>query len=234
MSRQDQFVTKTNPATVTIEWAGSGSDGFFKFWNKETRQDVRINELSFAVLAERSCVRGWMEEKKSNAYSNEVSSLKNQTLTVKYFQDGKPRELCSGKYAELHDSLVSQGIKFNKVIYVMVIESDALESGTIAKVLLKGAASGAWMNFKDKRSGVKSDGFSDGKKGAVKYRTPKFSSFMMEEGDNEEAEMAYEQVKAYLSTAPATTVHAEHDDVPDYVIDEQEDLVPADDDAIPF
>lgn len=233
MSRRDQFKRSENPATVVIEWAGSGSDGFFKFWNKETKQDVRIDSIRFAVLGERNCVKGWLEEKKSNAYSNEVASLKNQTITVKYFQDGKARELCSGKYDELHDQLLSQGIKYHKVIYAVVLDCEQIETGTIVKIMLKGAASGSWMNFKDKQDSVVCSGFTDGKKGAVKFRIPKFEKSPMDENENEEAELAYEQVSAYFRSVPHTTV--EDDKVPHEVIDAQEELVSDyDKSGIPF
>ncbi len=233
MSRQDQFKTKTNPAEVSIEWGGAKDDGHFRYYDKETKQNVEIPSIRFAVLGERSCVRGWLEDKKSNAYSNEVASTKNQILTVKYFADGKPRELCSGKYDEIKDQLAAQGIKYNKVVYIIVLSGcDQIQEGTIAKMFLKGAAFSAWIDFKDKKDAVIVSGSKEGKKGAVRYMMPVFERGDLDEMEIEEAELAYEQVNSYFSTAPHTTEHS--DAVPHEVIDAQEDLVPADDSEIPF
>jgi hypothetical protein len=145
-----------------------------------------------------------------------VSSTKNQTLTVKYFKDGKPKELISGKYADIKGDLAKHGIKYNKVIYIMVIDCDELEVGTIAKILLKGAGAAAWFDVKEKQNVVVFDGFEDGLKGAVRYRYPRFAVEVIETGDAEEAETAYEQVKEYFSTqahtAPVHPVVEEEDE----------------------
>lgn len=233
MSRTDQFKKKTNPAEASIEWAGSRDDGFFKFYDKAKKENIPVKAIRFAVLAERNCVRGWYEEKNSNAFSNEVSSLKNQVLTVRYFEDGKSRELISGKYEDIKDGLQAKGIKYNKVIYSLVLESDVLEVGTIIKIILKGGAASKWFDVKDKAGSVSVQGFTDEKNGAVKYRVPVFVTSAIDEAESEEAEFAYEQVNVFLSATPHTTPH--HDDVPHDVIDAGEDLVPLDDsDNVPF
>lgn len=230
MSRRQQFETKTNPAQVTLEWAGAADAGYFKFWDSDRKEDVKINELTFAVLGERNCVRGWVEEYGSNAYSNEVASMKNQILTVKVFKDGKPKEIMSGKYDDIKGDLASMGIKYNKAVYVMVVDCDKIETGTVAKIMMKGAAASAWFDVKNKKDGLKVIDPKLGKKGAVQFAVPQFMSVELNKAEDEEAELAYEQVKAYFSNAPSTTRN--EDTVPDHVIDESEHLVP--DESDPF
>lgn len=224
MSRREQFEKRTNPAVCTLEWAGGADAGYFKYYDKENKQNVRLDELSFVVLGERNCVRGWYEEAKSNAYSNEVGSLKNQELTVKYFKDGKPKELIHGKYEDIKGELANYGIKYNKAIYIMVIDCDKIETGTVAKIMLKGAAAGAWFEVKNKQDGLTSAEPKAGKKGSVRFMVPQFTEFKVEGDVDEEAELAYEQVKAYFSTAPHTTEQT--DRVPAHVVDASESQVP--------
>lgn len=204
MSRKEQFAKKSNPAECTLEWAGASDKGVFRIWDKETKQEVEVASVKFAVLAERNCIRGWYEEKKCNAYSNEVASLKNQELTVRYYDNGKPRELCHGKYEDIKAEMASIGMKYNKVVYALVIEADNINPNTIVKILLKGAAASAWFDVADKQKAILCSGFLDGKKGAVKFRTPVFEVVDLDSGADEEAELAYEQVKIYLADAPST------------------------------
>ena len=198
MSRASQFETKKNPSQLTIEWAGAADAGYLKTYDREAKENIRLGDMTFAILTERNCVAGWHEDHKSNAFSNEVGNLKTTELVVKYWDGDKPKELESGMYADIKDGLKSKGVKYHKVVYIMVIDSPDIENGTVAKLMLKGAAAGAYFELKDKSGGVKMGEPKDGKTGAVRYKMPSFVPCQIEGGDAEEAELAYEQVKAYF------------------------------------
>jgi hypothetical protein len=236
MSRSNRTEGVKNPGKISLEWAGGAGDGFLKYWDKENKIDVQVPEIHFAVLDERSCVRGWMEEFKSNAYSNEVASLKNQNLAVKYFDAGKPREVVEGKYADIKDGLVARGVKYHKVIYAMLTqEIEGVDAGVIVKILLKGAAASAWMNitFKPFDGEVFIRSSAKGQKGAVKFEVPVFEFGEISEENATLAMDSDRYLQEYFKQVPHTAVHT---DEPNQAVldDANEGLVPADEDTIPF
>ena len=212
MSRTDQFTVKKNPSQLTIEWAGAADAGHLKTYDKEAKENIVLGGMTFAILTERNCVSGWHEDHRANAFSNEVGNLKSTPLTVKVWDGDKPKELIEGMYADIKDGLKSKGVKYHKVVFIMVIDSPDVDTGTIAKLMLKGAAAGAYFELKDKKRAVKCAGSTDGQTGAVKYKMPKFVPVDIEQGASEEAELAYEQVKAYFSVAPVEAAPAEADE----------------------
>lgn len=200
MSRSNQTEYVANPATVDIEW--SGSSGEFHTYDKDLKERVSIPfPLKFAVLDELSCVRGWYEDKKSNAFSNETHNLKNTPLEVRYFEDGKTRVLCEGLYADIKDRVNALGIKYNKVIYAMLLGEGG---GDIVRIYLKGAAMGAWVNktFKPYDGAVIVDGSTEGQKGAVIFKMPAFSCVEIDEEEDVLAVSADETLQAYFNQKP--------------------------------
>ena len=69
MSRKSQFESHKNPADAVLEWAGASDAGYFKVYDKEQKKELQLGALTFAVLMEANCVRGWYEDKKTNAFN---------------------------------------------------------------------------------------------------------------------------------------------------------------------
>lgn len=240
MSWANEFKTVRNPAEVTLEWSGDRDNGFFYFYDKEAKAKEQVRELTFVPLKERFGITGYSQGLKAGIYSNEVSSTQNQILTVKYSKDGKQHEICQGKYKDIKAKAHTEGGKFTTFVYAMILDCDKLETGSIVKLALSGAATSPWIDLKNKDiSGcaVQVDGYEDKSNGGIRFRAPKFVAVQVEQEQVVDIEAAYQQVVSYFSNAPHTTTH-EEDRVPDHVIDEGERYVPEEehgfDDSVPF
>jgi len=216
MSRSNQTEFIRNPATMNIEW--SGSEGNFHYWDKEKKEQISLDGIRFAVLDELSCVRGWIEEQKSNAFSNETHNLKSEPLVVKFFKDGKPRTLTEGFYSDIKDNINAQGIKYNKVIYALL-----LDTNVIVRIYIKGAAMSAWIDkgFNGQTGIIEVNDFIAGQKGAVKFKMPKFVNATISSEDDALAIEADKELQAYFKQKPVET-----ESVPDAVTDKTEPAEP--------
>jgi hypothetical protein len=140
--------------------------------------------------------------KGSGAWSNEVSNLKTEEMTVMYKDNGDFKVLKSGMYADIVEEMKSNGVKYHKVIYAMVTDSEDIATGVVCRILLKGAGAGAWFKLSsdDKKQQITLTGAEDGQTGAVKYKIPVFSSSPVSEEADVLAEVAYDKVEAYLQS----------------------------------
>ncbi len=221
--RQDQFADKlTNPASLTIQWAGGSDAGYLKAYDKETKERIELKPLSFVVLKEKNCLDGYLAAKNSGAWSNEVSNLKTEALTVMYKDNGDFKVFKEGMYADIVEEMKVQGVKYHKVIYAMVVDSPDIKGGEVVRLLLKGAAASAWFELKAeyKKGVIALTGSSDGQTGAVKYKVPTFGAQPITEEANAQAEIAYDSVEAYLKSRKV--------DAPEVA------EVPVEDDQAPF
>jgi|TARA_R100000049_G_C1930652_1_gene74640 hypothetical protein len=226
MGRKDQFEDKlTNPSSLTIEWAGGNDAGHLKAYDKEAGGKIKLAPLTFVVLKEKNCLDGFLAAKGCGAWSNEISNLKTESLTV-MFKDGdsyKPYK--TGMYADIVEEMKSAGIKYHKVIYAMVVDSPDIETGKVVRLMLKGAAASSWFNLKaeDKKGAVALSGVEDGQTGAVRYKIPVFSGVAVSEEDDAQAEVAYEKVDAYLKSRKPVDAPVE---APEQVPDDLDNEVP--------
>ena len=214
MSWGNEFKQIRNPAECTIEWSGDRDNGFWYYYDKEAKCKEQLKELTIVPLKERFGITGYSQSLKAGIYSNEVSGLQNQTLTVKYSKDGATHEIVSGKYKDIKADAQAAGGKFTAFVYSMVLACDKLEAGTIVKVAMSGAATSPWIDIKNKDiSGcaVIFDGYEDKSNGGIKFRAPKFKGQQVEKDEIPEVEEAYAKVVAYFATAPSTTKVEEHD-----------------------
>lgn len=210
MSRSNPTDGVRNPSTRWFEWAGGDDGGFVRWYNKDTKQDVKIEgAFTFLLLDELSTVKGWHEPSESSIYANEVRDLRQEALVVRSFKGG---ELASGLYTDIKDRIVAKGGHYHASIYVAYKDGNELRLGNLG---LKGAALSAWMEFK-KASPAKKDangksvraffvdavkitGYEDAKKGATNYRIPKFALIEVQESTNQQAVALDAELQAFFS-----------------------------------
>lgn len=164
-----------NPSTRWFEW--NGENGTIGYYDKEAKKTIDVPmPFAFILLDELGSVRGWHDASSSGIYSNEVKDTRQDTLVVKAFKGGT---LAEGLYRDIKDRVNSLGGAFNCNCYL------AFKNGGgdlhIGALRFKGAALGAWMEFRKENrrdfytKAVKIDGFTEGKKGRITFRMPKFS-----------------------------------------------------------
>ncbi len=210
MSRSNPTEGARNPATRWFEWAGGDDGGFVRWYDKDAKKDVKIEgPFTFLMLDELSSVKGWHEPSESSIYANEVRDLRQEALVVKSFKGG---ELASGLYSDIKDRIVAKGGHYHGSIYVAYKEGEELRLGNLG---LKGAALGAWMEFKKaaptKKNGdgksvkayfvdaVTVAGFTAEKKGGTNYRVPVFKLKEVGEATNQQAIAIDAELQAFLA-----------------------------------
>jgi len=212
-NRKEQFADKpSNPSELTIQWAGGSDAGHFKTYDPEAKEKITLKPFSFVVLKEKNCLDGFLAMKGSGAWSNEVSNLKTEEMTVMYKDNGDFKVLKKGMYADIVEEMKSQGVKYHKVIYAMVTDSPDIATGVVCRILLKGAGASAWFSLsaQDKQGVITLTGAEDGQTGAVRYKIPKFGASEVTLEHDTLAETAYDKVDAYLkSRAEASPAPAE-------------------------
>jgi hypothetical protein len=210
MSRSNPTDGVRNPSTRWFEWAGGDEGGFIRWYNKDTKEAVKVDgPFTFLLLDELSTVKGWHEPSESSIYANEVRDLRQEALVVKSFKGG---ELASGLYTAIKDRIVAKGGHYHGSIYVAYKEGEELKLGNLG---LKGAALGAWMEFK-KAAPMKKDaagksvrgyfvdavtitGYEQAKKGGTTYRVPKFALKPVGEATNQQALALDAELQAFLA-----------------------------------
>jgi len=165
-------VTKTtNPTSKFLEWKSNNKS--FSFFNKELKQNVEVKlPLTFIVLEEYHCIKGFSDSDQTGIYSNEVLQIGTEELEVRTH---KGRIIASGIYKNIKGAVNAAGGNYHKSIYAVTKE------GELINISLKGAAvskwsklveKGAWKRLSDEWISIESA--EDHKKGMVKYSTPNF------------------------------------------------------------
>jgi hypothetical protein len=210
MSRSNPTEGARNPATRWFEWAGGSDGGFIRWYDKEAKMNVKVEgTFTFLVLDELSTVKGWHEPSQSAIYANEVRDTRQEVLVVRSF---KGDELANGVYQHIKDRIAAKGGHYVASIYIAYKQGEELKLGNLG---LKGAAAGAWMEFK-RNATVKKDangrltksyfvdavkiaGFENAKKGATAYRVPIFKLLEVSAATNEQAIALDAELQAYLT-----------------------------------
>jgi hypothetical protein len=238
MSRSNPTEGTRNPSTRWFEWAGGADTGFVRYYDKDKKEHVRVDNFTFILLDELATVQGWNDPSESALYANEVRDTRQDALVVKAFKGG---ELASGLYASIKDRIAAVGGHFVASCYI-AYKDDTLKLGNIR---FKGATLGTWMEFKKQcptkkdASGksvkayfvdaVRIDGFEQMKKGGTTFRVPKFSLATLSEDTNKQAIALDGELQAFLSeylkrprseaakAEPQSGSHFDdmHDDVPE-------------------
>lgn len=254
MSRSNPTDAVRNPSTRWFEFSGGSDGGFVRYYDKETEKQVPLGtsqdggKFVFILLDELATVKGWHDPSESGIFANEVKDTRQDTLVVRSFKGG---ELASGLYASIKDRIIAAGGHFVASCYIAYKEGSELRLGNIH---FKGAALSAWMDFKKECptkkdaagksvkayyvDAVKIEGFEQGKKGSIVYRTPKFALVPLTEETNAQAIALDGELQAFLADylkrprAEASTATAKVADEPKGHFDDMKDDIPWSDDDI--
>ena len=210
MSRSNPTEGSKNPSTRWFEWAGGSDGGFIRWYNKDTEQQQKVDgPFTFLLLDELATIKGWHEPSESGIFANEVRDTRQDVFVVRSFKGG---ELASGIYAQIRDRIIALGGHYSASLYLAYKEGEELRIGNLQ---LKGAASGAWMEFKKECGTVKDangksvrayfvdavtiTGYEQAKKGGTVYRIPKFALKKVGEDTNRQAVALDAELQAYLA-----------------------------------
>jgi hypothetical protein len=173
MSRSNPHVNAPSPAVRWFEW--NGELGNVRYYDKDAKKNVDVPlPFTFLLLDELASVRGWHDASNSGIYSNEVKDTRTDILVVKAFKGGT---LAEGLYKAIKDRVNNMGGQFVANCYIAFKQNGGLAIGSLR---IKGAALGAWMEFRAaNRSGlyekaVNITGYTEGKKGRIVFRVPTF------------------------------------------------------------
>jgi hypothetical protein len=208
MSRSNPTETSSNPCARWFEWAGGNDGGVVRYYDKtlgDKGETVIVGDkFAFLLLDELATVKGWHDASDSGIFANEVRDTRQDVLVVKAFKGG---ELASGLYAQIRDRVGNFGGHFVASCYIAFKDGDHYALGNLA---FKGAALASWMEFKKSAGStdgrrayyvdaIKIDGFDEGTKGRVVYRTPKFHLSQASEAANAAANKLDGELQAFLS-----------------------------------
>lgn len=210
MSRSNPTEGSKNPSTRWFEWAGGSEGGFIRWYNKDTEKHEQVNgPFTFLLLDELATIKGWHEPSESGIFANEVRDTRADVFVVRSFKGG---ELASGLYPQIRDRVIALGGHYSVSIYLAYKEEDELKIGNLQ---LKGAAAGAWMDFKRNCESKKDAngksvrayfvdavtiaGYEQMKKGGTIYRVPKFSLKTVTTETNNQALALDAELQAYLA-----------------------------------
>ena len=216
MSRSNPTETLVNPCTKYIDW--SGSEGKFKYYDKEKKENIFIDlPFSFIPLDILSTVKGYNDQEKVGYYSNEIRSTKKELLTVRT----KNGIVMTGLYEQVKEKLAPKGLKYVQSVYVAIKEGKGL---VIANLQLTGSALGPFIEFnsvnKVTEIGVSVKSANPMKKGATKYFEPVYEVMKVSADTNEAAANLDKELQTYLTGYFAKNGNAQSTED---VIDENQD-----------
>lgn len=246
MSRSNPTEHSQHPCTRWFEW--SGSEGVIRYYDKSAKQNVEIPDgFTFILLDQLATVKGWHDVSDSGIYANEVRDTKQEVMVVKAFKAGT---IAEGFYSAIRDRVNAFGGYYVSNCYIAFRN----EHGTLAlgSLSFKGAALSAWMDFQNAnradlyKKSIQIKGHTEGKKGKIVFRTPKF--FIREitpETDGQATELDRNlqvYLKGYLSRTKTEQVsqqeehHEESHHEPDEAHESTEPVNSKidDSDALPF
>jgi len=207
MSRSQPNDHIPNPSTRWYEW--NGSLGNLKYYDKEKKENIEVPlPFTFLLLDNLSTIKGWHDSSESGIFANEVRDTKKETLVVKSFKGG---EIATGFYGDIRDRVKASGGKFVSNLYIAYKDVDSYKIGSLQ---FSGGALGAWMEFqKENRKELLSQaicitGYTEGKKGSIKFRMPTFKLNSVSTEANDIATDLDRELQGYLKSYFAKT-HSE-------------------------
>lgn len=220
MSRSNPNEGRTpNPAVRWFEW--NGEQGVVRYYDKDAKKNVDVgSDFTFLLLDQLGSVRGWHDASDSGIYSNEVKDTRQEVLIVKCFKGGT---LAEGIYKDIKDRVGNLGGQFVANLYIAFKHQGALAIGSLR---LKGAALGAWMEFtKANRKSlyekaIRINGFTEGKKGRIVFRTPVLEAKDSSAETNAAALALDQELQEFLASYFNRTTR-ERVDEPSHVSDEE-------------
>lgn len=197
MSRSNPTQNATNPCTRWFEW--DGENGQIRYYDKEEKKQIALgNNFTFMVLDVLSVIKGWHDSSQSGITSNEIRDTRSDSFTVRSFKGGV---IAEGLYADIKDRVNTAGGHFTSNCYI-AYRDGVLKLGSIQ---FKGATLSSWMEFQKAnravifKKAVRINGFTEGKKGRITYRVPKFEIVEISEASALEAEaIDRDELQPYL------------------------------------
>lgn len=202
MSRSNP--TLQNPAHRFFEWNGATGDVYY--YDKEVKKQFIIPKpFEFLVLDELSTITGFNDDSQSGYWSNEVRNISKDELRVGLFKKGIQYV---GLY--MNDQRIKQvppDANYTKSVYIAFKENGEWMLGNIK---FAGAALRAWIEF-TKHNKVQNGktlitGFTEGKKGIVKFAIPTFEYTSSDKDEDEIAILLDKALQMYLSQYLAAPV----------------------------
>jgi hypothetical protein len=230
VSRSNPTHNAPNPAARWFEW--NGEAGIVRYYDKDEKKNVdHVGPFGFVLLDEMATVGGWHEASKSGIYANEVRDTREGALLVRAFKGGT---LAEGLYRDIKDRVNVQGGQFVANLYIAFKRGSGLSIGGLK---FKGAALGAWMEFRKANrdtmyeQAIEINGYAEGKKGRVIFRVPTFHLKPLSEASNTQAIALDVELQAFLTAYLARTKR----DQVDTAAPDVDDAQPPDDidDAMP-
>lgn len=214
MSRSKPNSGAVSPVEQYFQW--SGSEGKISYYDKAKGTNEFFPKMSFIVLDELHTITGFSDKESSSIRGTDVKSL--DTPITMYI--GK-KKITTDTYENLKNIT---GVKYAKSLYVAVITKNELK---ICKILLAGAAFGAWLDFikgeNDYKDGGKVNPMDVGvgikivgkskpkKKGSNTYFEPIFQVFTITEEQEKEAMLLDGTLQEYFENrAKVSTTVADH------------------------
>jgi hypothetical protein len=221
MSRSNPHEGAANPAVRWFEW--NGEHGVVRYYDKDAKRNVDVgSDFGFVLLDELGSVRGWHDASDSGIYSNEVRDTRQDVLIVKSFKGGT---IAEGLYKAIKDRVNAAGGQFVANCYI-VFKDDHGEL-QIGSLRFKGAALGAWMDFRKANraalyaKGLRIKGYTEGKKGRIVFRTPVLHVTELSEATHQAAVGLDAQLQAFLTGYLAKNKRDQVDHVARHVTDEE-------------
>lgn len=186
--------TLTNPAVRKFEW--KGGPGKLVYYDKETKQAYdQPLPFRFIVLDQLNTVAGFSKSDQSRVWSNEVRSIKDDTLYTRT----KNGPIEAGLYAEL-GATVKRGGGFCKSIYIAF---ELNGNWVIGNIQAYSSALGPWFDFTKVYSveqGMVIMTRSELVEGTIPFYPPAFAWERWEDGAYQICVHLDRQLQTYLSS----------------------------------
>lgn len=210
MSRSNPTESTTHISTRWLEY--KGDVGEFSYYDKEaTKEDgtkgANVNlgqKLTFLWLDETFTITGYIEGG-GGVVSNEIRRIREDVLTVRQLKSGNTFSGQWNKTTPEGEAFIAKvkaiGGKFTANLYIAYKSGDELKIGVLQ---LKGSAYSKWSEFfRANKDAVRTGAVSivehlDGKKGAVKFKTPVFKIVKTSEESDKAAIELDRQLQEFL------------------------------------
>lgn len=186
----------TNPSKFRLQV----KSGAVNYYDKDQGENIDVPvPFEFIVLDQLGTIKGWSDADNSGYWSNEVKSSGSDPFTVRTSKGVK----ATGLWKEIKTDAAVSGAKFNASVYIAHKSGDGLVTSNI---VFSGASLNAWIEFIQANKGVMKgknkvvlSGFSDAKKGSVKYQVPVFEAIEITSDEVEIATELDKELQAYFA-----------------------------------
>src|SRR6478609_512644 len=134
----------TNPAKYHIKWKAGGDQGWFEYWDRGTKENVKMDTLDDFLICDKDLfsITGYVNRTNSSIMSNEVRTIDDLIIVkawTKVNGQNKPEVVLRGSYSELKETVKDNpAYKYTKSIYI-------IWNGELCRLELSGAAFASWL-----------------------------------------------------------------------------------------